>query len=135
MIRTFREKLAGLREQAIRKYMSLIGTKEELKRLELEDMTTGRLMDLVDHEIVKARRNNPHCGDCVHLEASDYAKTYGMEHKPHFHVCRRFLNERWKQPERKRKEVFCRKPANRACPNFERGDNDFHRARREKGKD
>lgn len=134
--KTYMDKLNELKAQAINQYMKRIGSDCEEKRQELESMSSNHLFSMIDEELRKMRAKElPHCGTCKHLYPMERAEWWGGKGNPFIQRCSNFVNVKWKDKDRKRQKEFVRRPSNKACPNYEKGDNDFLRARREKGKD
>lgn len=130
------ERLDQLRDLAIKRYMRVLGTDSKDKREELEIMPVRRLFQMIDRELEKARSSRPPtCGTCARLYPSEWAVKYGYEDCPFYQKCSDFVNVNWKNPGRKRLPEYSRRPSNKACPNYVKGENAYMRKRREKGKE
>lgn len=76
----------------------------------------------------KDKLKNPTCSTCVHLHDNDWAKRYGKVCCSVWQVCDHYINPNRKY-DRKQK-TYARRPSNKACPNYEYGDDNFENRRR-----
>ena len=76
----------------------------------------------------KDKLKNPTCSTCVHLHDNDWAKRYGKVCCSIWQVCDHYVNPNSKY--NRKQKTYVRRPSNKACPNYEYGDDNFENRRR-----
>lgn len=71
----------------------------------------------------KDKLKNPTCATCVHLHDQGWAKRYGKVCCSVWQVCDRYINPNNKY--NRKQKTYVRRPSNKACPNYEYGDDNF----------
>lgn len=76
----------------------------------------------------KDKLKNPTCATCVHLHDHEWAKRYGKVCCSVWQVCDHYINPNRKY--NREQKTYARRPSNKACPNYEYGDDNFENRRR-----
>lgn len=71
---------------------------------------------------------NPTCATCVHLHDREWAKRYGKVCCSIWQVCDHYINPNRKYD--REQKTYTRRPSNKACPNYEYGDDNFENRKR-----
>lgn len=136
---TYEREVNQLKDLMIRKYKSAYDKSKEMD-IDISSMTylpepdvfnvmyTERMSVILDrvNKIIddnKDKLKNPACSTCVHPHDNDWAKRYGK-------VCRSIWQARdhYINPNRKynrEQKTYARRPSNKACPDYEYGDDNF----------
>ena len=101
----------------------LMGVRNDMENFKL--MTVARTMGI---EIDEDKLKNPTCSTCVHLHDNDWAKRYGKVCCSIWQVCDHYINPNRKY--NREQKTYARRPSNKACPNYEYGDDNFENRRR-----
>lgn len=128
--RKFKERVNEIRAAALDKYVRVTG--DDSGRLEIGKLPTDELVRLVDDKVEELRDKTKRCSTCRFLYANEFAVRNRLEDSIFYQRCDRFYNPLWKDPSLHRHKEHARRPSNKACPNYEEGDNAFQRRRRER---
>jgi hypothetical protein len=71
---------------------------------------------------------NPTCATCIHLHDQEWAKRYGKVCCSIWQVCDHYINPNRKH--NRKQTTYVRRPSNKACPNYEYGDDNFENRKR-----
>lgn len=143
-MRTYERKVNQLKDLMIRKYKSAYNKSKEMD-IDISSITylpepdvfnvmyTEHMSVILDrvNKIIddnKDKLKNPTCATCVHLHDHEWAKRYGKVCCSVWQVCDHYINPNRKY-DRKQK-TYARRPSNKACPNYEYGDDNFENRRR-----
>jgi len=96
--------------------------------MDIENMYVilDKIKDIIDNNRDKLK--NPTCGTCVHLHDNEWAKRYGKVCCSIWQVCDHYTNPNRKH--NRKQTTYVRRPSNKACPNYEYGDDNFENRRR-----
>lgn len=125
--RTFTDRVREIRRLMTNKYISL-STKDGRKGMSDEALAmepTDSLAMIVDDRIRDFNSKVRRCNTCRYLRDSEASKKYGYVNAPLWQCCDKYINPCWKGPLRKRREVYYRRPHNKACPAYEYDDNNY----------
>lgn len=141
---TYEKKVNQLKDLMIRKYKSAydkskgididissimyLPVPNEFNDMDIENMYVilDKIKDIIDNNRDKLK--NPTCGTCVHLHDNEWAKGYGKVCCSIWQVCDHYINPNRKH--NRKRTTYVRRPSNKACPNYEYGDDNFENRRR-----
>lgn len=143
-MRAYERKVNQLKDLIIRKYKSAYDKSKEMD-IDISSMTylpepdvfnvmyTEHMSVILDrvNKIIddnKDKLKNPTCSTCVHLHDNDWAKRYGKVCCSIWQVCDHYINPNSKY--NRKQKTYVRRPSNKACPNYEYGDDNFENRRR-----
>ena len=87
---------------------------------------TYKINKIIDDN--KDKLKNPTCATCIHLHDQEWAKRYGKVCFSIWQVCDHYINPNSKY--NRKQKTYVRRPSNKACPNYEYGDDNFENRRR-----
>lgn len=141
---TYEKKVNQLKDLMVRKYKSAYNKSKEMD-IDISSMTylpkpdvfnvmytehmsviLDRVIKIIDDN--KDKLKNPTCSTCVHLHDNDWAKRYGKVCCSIWQVCDHYINPNRKY--NREQKTYARRPSNKACPNYEYGDDNFENRRR-----
>lgn len=141
---TYERKVNQLKDLMIRKYKSAYDKSKKMD-IDISSMTYLPIPDAFNviniekmHIILdkvnkiiddnKDKLKNPTCSTCVHLHDNEWAKRYGKVCCSIWQVCDHYINPNSKY--NRKQKTYVRRPSNKACPNYEYGDDNFENRRR-----
>lgn len=141
---TYERKVNQLKDLMIRKYKSAYDKSKEMD-IDISSMTylpepdvfnvmyTEHMSVILDrvNKIIddnKDKLKNPTCATCVHLHDQEWAKRYGKVCCSIWQVCDHYINPNSKY--NREQKTYVRRPSNKACPNYEYGDDNFENRKR-----
>ena len=133
-----------LKDLMIRKYKSAYDKSKEMD-IDISSMTYLPIPDAFNviniekmHVILdrvnkiiddnKDKLKNPTCATCIHLHDQEWAKRYGKVCCSIWQVCDHYINPNSKY--NRKQKTYVRRPSNKACPNYEYGDDNFENRKR-----
>lgn len=141
---TYERKIIKLRILMIKKYkqtydkskgMSIdIGSITYLPQPDVFDVMPIDRMSIILDEVNKIidenkdKLTNPTCATCVHLRDNEWAARYGKTCCFIWQVCDHYINPVSKY--NRKQKTYVRRPSNKACPNYEYGDDNFENRKR-----
>lgn len=132
---TYDKKVNQLKDLMKRKYKSVYDKSKEID-IDISSMTYLPKPDVFDvmyaehmsvildrvNKIIddnKDKLKNPTCATCIHLHDQEWAI---------WQVCDHYINPNRKH--NRKQTTYVRRPSNKACPNYEYGDDNFENRRR-----
>lgn len=141
---TYERKVNQLKDLMRRKYKSAYNKSKEMD-IDISSMTylpcpdafnviniekmhviLDRVNKIIDEN--KDKLKNPTCATCVHLHDREWAKRYGKVCCSIWQVCDHYINTNRKYD--REQKTYTRRPSNKACPNYEYGDDNFENRKR-----
>lgn len=141
---TYERKVNQLKDLMRRKYKSAYNKSKEMD-IDISSMTylpcpdafnviniekmhviLDRVNKIIDEN--KDKLKNPTCATCVHLHDREWAKRYGKVCCSIWQVCDHYINPNRKYD--REQKTYTRRPSNKACPNYEYGDDNFENRKR-----
>lgn len=113
---TYERKVNQLKDLMIRKYKSAYDKSKEMD-IDISSMTYLPGPDAFTT-----------CATCVHLHDREWAKRYGKVCCSIWQVCDHYINPNRKYD--REQKTYTRRPSNKACPNYEYGDDNFENRKR-----
>lgn len=100
----------------------------EFNDMDIENMYVilDKIKDIIDNNRDKLK--NPTCATCIHLHDQEWAKRYGKVCCSIWQVCDHYINPNSKY--NRKQKTYVRRPSNKACPNYEYGDDNFENRKR-----
>ena len=141
---TYERKVNQLKDLMIRKYKSAYDKSKKMD-IDISSMTYLPIPDAFNviniekmHVILdrvnkiiddnKDKLKNPTCATCIHLHDQEWAKRYGKVCCSIWQVCDHYINPNSKY--NRKQKTYVRRPSNKACPNYEYGDDNFENRKR-----
>lgn len=133
---TYEKKVNQLKDLMVRKYKSAYNKSKEMD-IDISSMTylpepdafnviniekmhiiLDKVNKIIDDN--KDKLKNPTCATCIHLHDQEWAKRYGKVCCSIWQVCDHYVNPNSKY--NRKQKTYVRRPSNKACPNYEYGD-------------